>query len=136
MTLAPSLVVDTNVASYFIKEPSHGRAAEYEPLLSGHTWLLSFMSLAELWQWAEIGVWSDPRRYRMRSNLAQYIIVPSKDGLCETWAYLMGLSKRGGHNLGHADAWLAATSLVRDAPLASDNVRHSAWIPGLRLITL
>ena len=135
MTFAPSLLVDTNVASYFIKEPVNSRAGLYEPLLEGHTLLLSFMSLAELWRWAEDGGWGGARRDRMRAHLERYIVVPFSPNLCETWAALMGLSKRGGHNLGHADAWIAATALTRDVPLVSDNVRHFEWIPGLRLLT-
>jgi tRNA(fMet)-specific endonuclease VapC len=44
-----TVVVDTGVVSFLIKGDS--RRLAYAPLLQGHTLALSFMTVAELYQW-------------------------------------------------------------------------------------
>lgn len=135
MTLAPSLLADTNVVSYLFKAPHHPKTVSYRAVLEGHTLFVSFMTIGELWRGAEEAGWGEKRLSDLRLYLERYIVASATANLGETWGTLMALSKRGGHNLGHADAWIAATALTRDVPLVSDNVRHFAWIPGLRLLT-
>lgn len=135
MSLVPSLVVDTSAASLPLKANAPTQFHAYLNLTAGHIKILSFATAAELLRWGEERNWSEARKRTIHELIAQCVVDQSNPGLCEAWATLMGLSKRGGHNLGHADAWIAATALTRDVPLVSDNVRHFAWIPGLRLLT-
>ena len=119
-----------------LKEKESTPLEAYQALFAGSVVVLSFMTVAEVWQWAEERGWGAGRRADWSSAVCPgYVIDESTPGLCQAWAHLMALSKHGGHNLGHADAWIAATALTRDVPLVSDNVRHFAWIPGLRLLT-
>ena len=110
MTVAPAVAVDTNVLSFFLKEPPHTRAIGYEPLLDGHTLVVSFMVVAELWRGAEEAGWGEMRRAKLRAYLHRYIVDPFDPGLCEAWARLMAMSRKGGHNISQADAWVAVTA--------------------------
>ena len=135
LSIPPLLVADTNVVSFLSKDPGHPNALRYRPVVEGHTLMISFMTLAEMWRGAELDGWGERRRTELRAYLELYVVDAFDPSLCEAWAWLLGLSKRGGHNLSHADAWIAATAITRDVPLVSDNVRHFEWIPGLRLLT-
>lgn len=136
MTIAPAIVADTNVVSFLFKTPQHPKTDLYRSILEGHTLLISFMTLGELLHGAEQANWGKDRTISLRLYLERYIVIHTDLEVCEAWATLMALSRRGGHNLSHADAWIAATALARDVPLVSDNVRHFVWIPGLRLLTV
>lgn len=136
MTFPKVHVVDTSVISLSLKDREPTRLTAYRSVLDGSVTVLSFMTVAEVWQWAEERNWGEGRRNDCRKLLSGCVVDQSTSGLCQAWAYLMGSSRRGGHNLGHADAWIAATALARDAPLVSENTRHFAWIPGLRLLTV
>jgi len=46
------ILIDTNIASFIFKGSVY--IEPYEPLLNGHELALSFMSIAELYQWAFI----------------------------------------------------------------------------------
>jgi len=58
--LISAIVVDTDVISYIFKGDT--RSASYYPHLSDKLALISFMTRAELRQWALLRNWGDPRR--------------------------------------------------------------------------
>ena len=51
------LLIDTDIASFILKGSNY--ADTYLPLLSGQELALSFMSVAELFQWAILRQWGD-----------------------------------------------------------------------------
>ncbi|HEY9631349.1 MAG TPA: hypothetical protein V6C84_29005 [Coleofasciculaceae cyanobacterium] len=53
------LLIDTDIASFIFKGSNY--ADPYLPLLSGQELALSFMSVAELFQWAILRQWGDRR---------------------------------------------------------------------------
>ena len=79
-----AIVVDTDVISYIFKGDT--RSASYYPHLSGKLALISFMTLAELRQWALLRNWGDARRQQLEDFLHDYIVIHSNHQLCSKWA--------------------------------------------------
>ena len=127
------VVVDTDVVSFLFKNDS--RAQLYLPHLLNRQWMISFMTEAELEQWALLSNWSEPRRKWLRLFLARFIIVPSSRDLVVKWAEVMVAARRAGRRLETADAWVSATALLYDAPLITHNRRDYLGVPGLNLIS-
>ena len=69
------IVVDADVVSFLFKNDS--RAQSYLPHLYDRQWLISFMTEAELEQWALLSNWHAKRIDWLRIFLARFAIVPS-----------------------------------------------------------
>jgi predicted nucleic acid-binding protein len=131
--LIPSVVVDTDVVSYFFKNDS--RAEAYRPHLDGNLLIISFMTVAELDVWALQSRWGTQRRSRLEEHLERYAIYHASRQLCRGWAEVTAGARRKGRPIDCADAWIAATALILSVPLVTHNVRHYAQVDGLELIT-
>src|SRR6266496_2447852 len=112
-----AVVLDTDVVSFLIKNDT--RAQLYLPHLRDREWLISFMTEAELEQWALLSNWQAKRIEWMRAFLARFVIVPSSHDLVLQWAEVMVAARKAGRRLETADAWIAATAKLYDAPLIS-----------------
>lgn len=78
------VVVDTDVASFLFKNDT--RASSYLHHLRDHQWLISFMTEAELEQWALLSNWHANRKEWLRVFLGRFVIVPSSRDLVLKWA--------------------------------------------------
>ncbi len=78
-----SVLLDTNIVSFVFKRDS--RAKLYEPHLLGKISGLSFMTVAELFQWAAVRNWSDHRTKKMEEELRKYLIFPFDINTCRLW---------------------------------------------------
>jgi predicted nucleic acid-binding protein len=138
LTQAPNetarLVVDTDVASYLFNWQSQF-APRYAEIVRGSTLVLSFMSVAEMRDGALHSKWGQRRHDLLESYLKEFEVLHSDDPLCETWAEVRSESRRKGQQIGHADAWIAATALVLSAPLVTNNEKHYRHLEGLEIIT-
>jgi hypothetical protein len=72
-------VLDTDVFSFLFKNDS--RAAGYLPHLRDRQWVISFMTEAELEQWALLAGWQPKRVEWLRVFLSKMVIVPSSRDL-------------------------------------------------------
>jgi len=127
------IVVDADVVSFLFKNDS--RAQSYLPHLYDRQWLISFMTEAELEQWALLSNWHAKRIDWLRIFLARFAIVPSSHDLALKWAEVMVAGRRAGRRLETADAWIAATAVLYDAPLITQNASDYSGVPGLKVIT-
>src|SRR5260370_11302236 len=127
------VVIDTDVASFLFKNDS--RAQSYLPHLRDRQWLISFMTEAELEQWALLSSWQTKRIDWLRVFLGRFVIVPSSRDLILKWAEVMVAARRAGRRLETADAWIAATATLYGAPLVTHSASDYLGVPGLRLIT-
>jgi len=125
-----SVVLDTDVVSFLFKGDT--RAKDYFHCLENRQWLISFMTEAELEQWALLANWSGKRVEWLRIFLRRAVIVPSSHDLVLQWAQTMVAARRRGRRIETADAWIAATALLYDAPLITHNKVDYAGVPGLR----
>lgn len=130
----PYVVVDTCVVSYFFN--GHTLEKSYYPYLEGNTPAISFMTLAELHYGALKSNWGESRYNRLIEHAtAAYLVYPFNPILCTRWAEVRVQIERVGRSISVADAWVAATALVNDAPLITHNRRHFEAVEGLMLLT-
>lgn len=127
------ILIDTDISSFIFKGSDY--AQPYMPLLMGHQLALSFMTVAELFQWAILRQWGDRRQLQLESYLSNYLVIPSDQPLCLQWAKIRGSRQRIGKPISPQDAWVAATALRHDLPLVTHNVKDFLDIPHLRLLT-
>lgn len=123
------VVIDTDVVSFLFKNDT--RASLYLPHLQGREWLISFMTQAELEQWALTAGWSEKRVEWLRIFLGRSVIVPSSHALILHWASAMNSARKRGRRIEAADAWIAATALLYDAPLLTHNKADYLGVTGL-----
>ena len=126
------VVLDTDVASYIFNW--HSLAPVYVRALRGSELILSFMSISELRMGAISNGWGPRRRGLLEQFVQSFEIVYADNNLCTLWASLRSNAKKSGWQLSPQDAWIAATALALDAPLASNNRRDFENVPGLQLL--
>ena len=131
MSRAPRVVVDTTVVSIIHNQDD--RAPYYEQQLAGHHSFISFQTLEELWFGAYNNNWGSGRRSRLAEHLSQYEVVWANDELVNISARLRNERRSAGRELTSADAWIAATAILLDCPLAAHD-GDFVNIPGLPLI--
>ena len=127
------IVVDTDVLSFLFKDNPTGRL--YEPEVSGREVYISFMTAAELELWAVQYHWGEHRLLRLRLYLNQFTVVESNPDLCLKWAEVMHAAQAVGRRIDCADAWVAATALLHNFPLVTNNRKDYLGVPGLTLIS-
>lgn len=127
------IVVDTDVVSFLFKNDS--RADRYLRHLQDRQWLISFMTEAELEQWALLSNWQAKRVEWLRVFLRRFVIVPSSRDLVVRWAEVMVMARRNGRRLETADAWIAATASLYQAPLMTHNAGDYLGVTGLDVVT-
>ena len=126
-------VVDTDVASYIFNW--HTLAQDYVHALRGSQLILSFMSVAELRMGAISARWGSHRRVLVERFILSFELVYADNDLCTVWARIRANARAAGRPLSPQDAWIAATALALDAPLATNNRRHFEHIQKLRLLS-
>jgi tRNA(fMet)-specific endonuclease VapC len=127
------LLLDTDITSFIFKGSDY--ASPYMPLLNGHELALSFMTIAELFQWAILRQWGDRRLVQLEQYLSNYLVIPVDRPLCREWAQVRAERQRAGQVISPQDAWIAATALRHDLPLVTHNSKDFLQIPNLQLIT-
>ena len=77
---------------------------------------------------------------RRRTLLEQFIegfgVVYADDALCASWATLRADARATGRSLSPQDAWIAATAIGLDVPLATNNRSDFTHIQKLRLLQI
>lgn len=128
----PSLIVlDTSVVSILIRRAES--ATYYRERIVGRRAVISFQTLEELWFGAYKGNWGDRRMNTLRQNLDRYEVMWPNSDLIRISAHLRSERESVGRRLNTGDAWVAATALLLECPLASDDHDFSD-IPDLELI--
>jgi len=128
------IVVDTDVASYIFNW--HSLAQQYADALRGSELILSFMTIAELRMGAISAGWGGRRRLLLEQFMQRFELVYADNDLCTVWARIRADARAAGRALSPQDAWIAATALALDAPLATNNRRDFDRVPKIRLLSL
>jgi tRNA(fMet)-specific endonuclease VapC len=128
----PAVVLDTDVTSFLFKKDSRGRW--YKQHLHGQDRVISFMTLAELDHWALKRKWGQKRRKELASFLAGYHVHFADRLLCALWAEITGRAERRGQPIQVADAWIAATALMLDVDLLTNNSTDFAGVDRLTVL--
>ena len=128
-----SVIIDTDVLSFLWKNDT--RSELYRPHLSEKIIVISFMTLAEIDRWALERKWGEVRKKKMEQHLKNFVVHPYNRELCLKWAEASWSAQRNGKPIETADAWIAATALLHNIPLVTNNKRHFVGVDGLTLIT-
>lgn len=127
------LLLDTDVFSYLVKGDS--RAIQYASVLEGHSVAISFMTVAELYQWASSRNWGQERVSELEAVIKGYIIPPVDAEVCRQWGRIRARRRAAGRPISPQDAWIAATALCFDLPLVTNNPSDYAGTDGLDVRT-
>jgi tRNA(fMet)-specific endonuclease VapC len=131
------VLLDTNVFSYFLRR-NDTRADLYYRYVQHKTLVVSFVTVGELYYWAELKKWGLAERQRLEEKLAATTIVWYDLEICKAYARIKsGLrTASGSHRLvGDNDLWIAACAVRHAIPLITHNRRHFEGIPGLNFIS-
>ena len=79
--------------------------------------VVSFQTVAELFQWAEEREWGTTARGDLERLIARFVVVPYDTELARAWGRVMAHAKSIGRRLESADAWIVATAVHRRIPL-------------------
>jgi predicted nucleic acid-binding protein len=127
-----AVVVDTDVVSLVFKGDS--RAEKYLSALTAPDLLVSFMTEAELERWILQAKWGPERIVRFRTYMKRFVSVPSSRDLIVKWAEVMVVARCLGRRIEVADAWVAATTLLYDATLVTNNPGDYVGVAGIKLL--
>lgn len=126
-----AVLLDTDVFSYLLKGSSHGEP--YKKHVRNKTVAVSFVTVGELYSWAEKRGWGEKKRAELDARLRSVVVVPFDMEICRRYAELTNLP--GGQTIAANDRWIAACAIRHGIPLVTNNRRHFEGIPGLQLIT-
>lgn len=93
------------------------------------------MTVAELERWAIQYRWGAQRTHWLHLHLARFTVIPSSPDLCRKWAEVIVAAQAVGRRIECADAWIAATALLYQAPLLTHNRHDYLGVSGLALIS-
>ena len=127
------VLLDTNVVSFLLKGDS--RAAAYVRYLENRQIAISFMTVAELFQWAATRQWGSERLQRLEMTLESYLILPVDLALGRLWGSIRAAKRAAGQPISPQDAWIAATALRYEVALVTHNPVDFSGIEGLTIIT-
>lgn len=127
------VLLDTDVCSFLLKKDS--RAAYYAGYIVGRLPAISFVTVAELYQWMFLRKWAPSRIAAMEDALRKYLVIPFNRDLCKLWAQVSYQCRQSGHEIKANDAWIAATALLYRIPLITHNRRDFRDIPSLTVIS-
>lgn len=132
MTLTGSrVVIDSNVMSYIARRSPI--ADYYLPYLAGREVVISFQTREEALFGAYLAGWGERRVNDLKQQMDQYEVHWPDDELVDLCARLRQQRQAAGRRLEVADAWVAATALYLECPLASHDGDFDD-IPDLQLI--
>lgn len=115
------VVLDTDVASEAIKRRFSGPLAAK---LTGKAWCVTFITVGELWQWAEQRSWGRRTREELEQWLDRVIVLDSDEANSRMWGRISANARRRGRPRPPNDSWIAACCLTRKLPLATLNLKH------------
>jgi tRNA(fMet)-specific endonuclease VapC len=128
-----AVLLDTDVFSYLLKGDSRG--ALYRPHVEGKTVAISFVTVGELYAWAEVREWGERRRRELNARIRAAVVIPSDDEVCREYGRLGKVpTPTGNHTLSANDRWIAACALRHELALITNNREHFETVPRLRLV--
>jgi toxin FitB len=135
VTAAHHVVLDTDVPSLgFKRRLSPAMLAQ----LIDRDVCLTFVTVAELTQWADLRRWGARNRELLGRWMSRVVVLPYDENVAATWGHISAAAIQRGRPRQANDTWIAACCLVYGLPLATRNVKDFADYAeheGLELIT-
>lgn len=127
------LLVDTNIVSYAFK--GDDCILLYAEVLAGKQLAISFMTIAELFQWTVVRNWGKNRIGQLEEALRSYLGLFPDMELCRLWGQIRAQCRAVGRPISPQDAWIGATALRYQLPLVTHNPDDFEAIEGLMVLT-
>ena len=127
----PAVVLDTSVVSIIYR--SDPRSSYYEEQIKGRGAVISFQTLEELLFGAYNAGWGERRASELKRHIERYEVIRADAVLADISAQLRHERESVGRKLETADAWIAATAIMLECPLAT-NDEDFVGIPNLEVI--
>lgn len=128
------VVVDTSVVSILFRGHHDNRYEYYNQRIGESLKIVSFQTLEELWFGAYLRNWGSNRISAFAEHLSAYRVIYPNRRLIGISANLRSDTRKLGRELTSADAWIAATAVMMDCPLATDDRDFDAVSNRLALI--
>ena len=119
--MTDSVLLDTSIVSVFLKiSPVHAeRRAAIEQAILGRVPLISFVTVAEIYYWAETRNWQQRRKGDLEKHLKMYVVLEPTRDTAAIWAATKYKAKSSGIHLQPNDLWIAASALEYGVELIS-----------------
>lgn len=117
------VVLDTDVASVLQKQRAPAWMTRH---IVGHRVWLTFVSVGELWKWAEVRSWGESTRSRLDAWIGRRPIIPYDVDVAREWARLAASAQRRGRPRPQNDTWIAACCIRHNLPLLTLNRKDFA----------
>jgi predicted nucleic acid-binding protein len=82
------LLLDTNIVSRLFK-PDHSLHTKCFRIVTGHQWLISFMTRGELSLWPKLNRWGPERQGKLMSHTGLCTTLLPDETTCVAWADIM-----------------------------------------------
>lgn len=128
-----TVLLDTNIISFILKNDT--RASLYKPYLNGNILAISFMTVAELYQWAAIRNWGDKRIKGMENALKNFLVLPFDIEMCRIWGNVRAKCRSLGQPISPQDAWIASAALQYKIPLITHNPDDFSFTKEIKVIS-
>lgn len=115
-----TVALDTDAASRLYRGRKHVDA-DMARLLAGKSIALSFITVGELYLWAELRSWGERRRQELEAWLDRVPVLVSDNLVASKWARLTAAARRRGRPRPANDTWVAACCLANEVPLLTYN---------------
>lgn len=114
------VVIDTDVASLIQKNRTPPWVNRR--LIGARVWL-TFVTVGELWKWAEVRSWGEHNRDELEAWIGRRSVVPCYDPVARTWGALSAAARRRGRPRPQNDTWVPASCLRHGLPLVTLNTK-------------
>jgi tRNA(fMet)-specific endonuclease VapC len=127
------IILDTDVFSILFKERSE--APKYLPHLTNAILCLSFVTVGELYFWQEKHGWGDKKRSKLEARLKKFVVLPSNEQVCSSYAVLRNRLESRGTPMHFADLWIAATAHAYGLTVVTHNRKHFEKVKEIQWIS-
>ena len=125
------MVIDANIVVYLLLDTPEAKL--FRPRLSGKAVLISFQTVGDLQLIACRRNWGSRRIEALDQMLKSMVVVPADETITARWASLMCEQIIRGKAMSIPDAWAAATALVHDIPILTNDGDFDN-LPGLTVL--
>lgn len=114
------VVLDTDVASGILRDRL---SPALTARITGAVWFVSFVTVGELWQWADARSWGRRSRAELEHFLDRTVAIDSDEVVSREWGRAAAAARARGRPRPANDSWTAACCVARGLPLATLNVK-------------
>jgi predicted nucleic acid-binding protein len=112
------VVLDTDVASRMLRDRL---SPALTARIAGAVWFVSFVTVGELWQWADARSWGRRSRSELDHFLARTVVIDSDESVSREWGRSAAAARLRGRPRPANDSWTAACCVARGLSLATLN---------------